>query len=1038
MKKDIAVIGVGIRCKNVSCIEDFRGILQESADLIGNFPENRIMDTIPFFNDAFNHKANGNNIALEFSKGAFLDRVDEFDHQYFKISPAEAQVMDPNQRIFLETAMSCLINAGYGGNSLKGSKTGVFVGFMPDFRPFNYKDLASRLSHHSIDMLVPPNLVSIIPTRISYFLDFRGPTICLDTSCSSSLVAVHQACLSILNNECDQAIAGGIKLNLAPFSSLPKPIIESPNGYSRVFDCMADGIGIGEGSAAILLKPLEQALIDKNLIYGVIKGSAINQDGRSTGLACPNANAQSDVLIEAWKNAEIDPNNLGYIEAHGTGTRVGDPIEIQAITVAFEHSTKYKQFCAIGSVKANIGHLYEGAGIFGFIKALASVYYGQVFPQRNFERQPNKVDLINTPLYIPMKLEKWETFNDNKRLAGVSAFGLSGTNCHIVIEEFNNQDNGNKKDIPFFKFNSKRFWFEYPDNYLEKIIHDRTPTHFELEWTPFECGTLNVPVGKKIIILHSDTERQRTFMELLKLNENEIYTMDVRQKFNTFSECQYPDYIIHLATLEIDPIVSVEQLTKSQDLGMFSLYSVLYDITRLRHEKVIEMILITEGSVQIDKETLHLPENATLTGLGKIIQREFPKIKVRAFDVDSTDENTIIKYFTNGTYPYLNAIRNGQLYTQCFSAINFTGKHKVHELKIKTNQTYLITGGTGGLGLEFAKLIAEKDKVNLLLLSKTGLVLSERKTEIINQIKRSGSSVEIIKCDIGNEKQCLYIENLIKEKYGKLSGILHAAGVPGSSFTGRQTREEFESVSKPKIEGSFNLASLAKLHSVDFFILYSSVATYFPAVGQGDYCAANSYLEAYAIKLREEGIKALCVSWVAWLETGMAFDLKSNVNTTFKAISTYSANQGLIKAFEYDISNSLVGSINFSADIASTLLSYQVLFSTHLKGMFEYYQASNVKINKEGVMIVKEVKLLGRENNVYSDVEAKLANIWGSVLGYDQIDIRENIYNLGADSLMIAIIVSDCEDIYNMNMSVFDVMNFGTIENLAESFCIKT
>lgn len=423
---DIAVIGLALDFPCASDPDTFWELLRSGKDAVRKLPYGRMNDASRYI--TYQNKSD-NEQALSHGEAAFLDEIDKFDYKFFRMSPKEASLTDPNHRLFLQTAWKALEEAGYGGNRLKGSRTGVFVGSSSEAV---YKNMIAELHASELSMALTGNIHAVLPSRLAYLLDLRGPSLVVDTSCSSSLVAVHLACQSIRNGECDTALVGGIQLHILPIRQT-KVGIESSNGRTRTFDDQSDGTGTGEGVGVVLLKPLEAALADRDHIHAVIKGSAINQDGKSMGLTAPNAVAQEEVLIRAWKEAGIDPKNIGYIEAHGTGTKLGDPIEIDGIRRAFARVTDRKQFCAIGSVKSNLGHLDNAAGIAGMIKSILALKYKQIPPTLHVRRANRSIPFEDSPVYINDQLQEWES--DNSRLCGVSSFGISGTNCHIVMEE---------------------------------------------------------------------------------------------------------------------------------------------------------------------------------------------------------------------------------------------------------------------------------------------------------------------------------------------------------------------------------------------------------------------------------------------------------------------------------------------------------------------------------------------------------------------------------------------------------------------------
>ena len=362
---DIAIIGIAAKFPGAENIEEFWNNIEVGRDCINSYPLEREKDSRPFVL----HFSSMQDGEYKYANGGYLREIDMFDNDFFKISPAEASLMDPNQRMFLQTAWNALEDAGLNKEELKESKTGVYLGYSN--APL-YSQLITKLSPDLYQMSVAGNVASIIASRISYMLDLRGPSMLIDTACSSSMVATHMACKALINGECDMAISGGVKINIAPVEGISNIGIEASSGVTKTFDDSSTGTVWGEGVAAIILKPLKKAIEDGNQIYAVIKGSAINQDGTSVGITAPNKKSQTDVICNAWKDAKIDPKTISYIEAHGTGTQLGDTVEIEALSEAFRKYTDKKQFCAIGSVKTNIGHLDAMSGMSGLIKAILS------------------------------------------------------------------------------------------------------------------------------------------------------------------------------------------------------------------------------------------------------------------------------------------------------------------------------------------------------------------------------------------------------------------------------------------------------------------------------------------------------------------------------------------------------------------------------------------------------------------------------------------------------------------------------------------
>ncbi|MDQ5909860.1 MAG: Carrier protein, partial [Pseudomonadota bacterium] len=364
----------------------------------------------------------------------FLEGFADFDARFFNIPPREAEVMDPQQRLFLESAWLALEDAGYGDQALSNRRCGVFVGV-------GSGDFTQRLMASGLDpdgLAFSGNSNAILSARIAYLLNLKGPCLAVDTACSSSLTAIHLACESLAQGSSEMALAGGVCiLSTASFYlAAGKTGMLSPRGQCRAFDQGADGFVPGEAAGALVLKPLVAALRDGDHIYGVIEGSAINQDGKTNGITAPSAPSQTALEQEVYRRFAIDPASIGYVEAHGTGTPLGDPIEVEALTRAFRAFTTERQFCALGSVKTNIGHTMSAAGVVSVIKTLLALQHRQLPPSLHFERENPVIGFADTPFFVNTELCPWQPRPGCDRLrAAVSAFGFSGTNVHLVIGE---------------------------------------------------------------------------------------------------------------------------------------------------------------------------------------------------------------------------------------------------------------------------------------------------------------------------------------------------------------------------------------------------------------------------------------------------------------------------------------------------------------------------------------------------------------------------------------------------------------------------
>ncbi|NRT80596.1 beta-ketoacyl synthase N-terminal-like domain-containing protein [Clostridium beijerinckii] len=519
--KDIAIIGMAIRSPGSKNTDEFWKKIKAGVESVGDIPSKR-----KEFNEEYLSYLGKEKGEIKFPISGYLDEIDKFDYEFFNITPKDAQLMDPNQRLFLETAWQAIEDSGYGGNRLNGSRTGVYVGFGDDS---DYLDIISHVDSESMDIAKTGNLRPVVASRLSYILNLKGPNMIIDTSCSSSLVAIHTASQALKNNECDVAIAGGVKISVLPNKNNSNLGVESKTSRTRTFDDNSDGTLWGECVGVIVIKTLKNALRDNDDIYAVIKASCLNQDGKSAGITVPSQVAQENALVDTWNSANIDPSTLTYIETHGTGTRLGDPIEIRGITNAFRKFTKKNQICAIGSLKPNIGHTVHASGVASVIKVILMMNNKQIPPLTNFDVANKNINFEDTPIYVNNYLKDID--NEEFIRCGISSFGLSGTNAHMVLEKSLKTKKVDSLDIN--KYNvltlsakSKKSLENLIDKYMEKISDLKSKNMRDV------CFSANVGRGHynyRIAILFKNFDELYECLKSIKGNEIEhnlesIYT----------------------------------------------------------------------------------------------------------------------------------------------------------------------------------------------------------------------------------------------------------------------------------------------------------------------------------------------------------------------------------------------------------------------------------------------------------------------------------------------------------------------------------
>lgn len=1522
-KRDIAIIGIAGRFPSAATVDEFWENLRQGRDCVKEFPQYRRADV--------DRILTGRGLRpeeIQYYEGAYFDEVDKFDYGFFRLSPKEAALMDPNQRIFLEETWKAVEAAGYGGNKLKGSRTGIYVGFSSDFGE-SYANLIRECEPTATDLALPGNIKSIIASRIAYILDLKGPSITVDTACSSALTAVHLACQGIRNGECELAIAGGIKVNLLPVKGLEEGLgIEASEGRAKTFDDTSDGTGFGEGAAVVVLKPLKKALEDNDHIHAIIKGSAVNQDGASVGITAPNSMAQEDVIIRAWKDAGINPETISFIEAHGTGTKLGDPIEIEGISMAFEKYTRRKQFCAIGSLKSNMGHPDHAAGILGLAKAVMAIEHKELPPTLHFKKPNRKIDFTGSPVYVNDRLVKWNEDAYPMR-CGISSFGLSGTNCHLILEEFvkgssplelkqskeanklqiialsaksenvlmdlvkkyhsylnsedgiqsdledichtadtcrghynyrlaliigskselqgrlnelinkgieNNpamavffgrhkivtsdvqkktdfdvtskdirelthaadscikelqaersqagmkqlcsiyvhggqvyweelyKDNCRKKVLlPVYPFERKRCWVSEPKPKQPHIAEKTEILHPLLEsriiesmdadiyetvysvgkhWVLNEhrvagsCvvpGTTYLELAREIgnqyyrgeaielkdilflspLIVNGDEHRRvQTIVrnkvdfiefevisreaasknwikhaegvickdveanqpseyylsEIIKtmgeveiidyrnimtdgvdggprfknmkkiymgVNEAlaylelpEIYTGDLKEyllhpalmdsavnmanhsignglylplsfkkikiwgntpagiysylrkrsvdvenpetavfditilneagkvlveiegftikkvhraelnklagdrsnfykigwtkkavakiksdfdsglnlifkdlhgfseelsgklanlnkkviqvelgdHFRKISDEEYivgssqEDYdkliravngstisrIYHFSSMNYDKEISeINDLKAELNRGVFSVFWLTRAMLNNGKNEKTEIYLISDLVNEVTFGEKHInPNAAALFGLGSVISEEYPKFRVRCIDIDeNTSAQDILSESEANEHFYLAAYRDGNRFVEEFreaETAELTGK----EVKIKGNGVYLITGGLGGIGLEIGKFLSQKNKVKLCLISRSKLPDVEKWDEILEKaenkklcrsiagikaIEAAGSEVVAYSADISNMEKIDFILKDIRQKFQKIDGIIHCAGIAGDGFLIRKAASVFESVLSPKIYGAWILDNLTKKDQLDFFVLFSSISSIFGAEGQGDYAAANAYLDSYAAYRNKSGRRTLSINWPQWKETGMAVDFGVSDTGLFKGLTNYTAIKALDELLGSSVSKIIPAELNYDV-IASSVNVLPMAVSENIgKALAKINEKQSA--GKEPRISDRsrfEVILSGTDNGDGTEIERKLAEAWGNVLGVREIDVSDNFYDLGGDSVRATRLLKELEKDFEGVIDISDIFTYPTISDMSNYITSKS
>lgn len=468
-ERKVAIIGAACRFPGSDNLEHFWDNLEHGRHLISEVSPDRWKLT-DFYHPDHNVKNKS------YSKwGGFLNDIYSFDAAYFGISEVDALMMDPHHRMLLEITEELFCNAGYRRDELSNTKMGVYIGGGES--SYVRKNTAD-LPDDSLKRLIVNIIPNMMAARVSDFYNLKGPSQTIDTACSSSLVAVHQACQAIYNGECGLAVAGGVELLIDPYLHIgfSKAEVLSDDDRSYVFDEKAQGFVLGEGVGAVLLKSFDAAVRDGDCILGVILGSAVNNDGHTPGIIIPSLEGQKDVIREALTRSGVTPDSISYLEAHGTGTLLGDPIEVRAATQVYREFTNERQYCAVGSVKSNLGHLLRAAGVAGLIKVILALQNKGIPPTLNCTKPHPRFGFGESPFYPAATFQKWPERNAPRR-AAISSFGFGGTNCHMILEEYPNQQPAVlRRVLPSPRFHRQYYRWGYPiksgDGYLLNLLEN--------------------------------------------------------------------------------------------------------------------------------------------------------------------------------------------------------------------------------------------------------------------------------------------------------------------------------------------------------------------------------------------------------------------------------------------------------------------------------------------------------------------------------------------------------------------------------------
>jgi acyl transferase domain-containing protein/acyl carrier protein len=963
VREPVAIVGIGCRFPGgVRGPEAFWAKLLAGFDAVREVPPERW--PVDAYYDA-NPDAPGK---IYTRQGAFLDEVDRFDAGFFGISPREAASMDPQQRLLLETAWEALEHAGIPPPELAGTSAGVFVGLTA----IDYVKLVCGADLRRIDAYAATgNVANIAAGRLSYFFGLRGPAVTLDTACSSSLVAVHLACQSLRAGESSLALAAGVNLILAPDNSVAvaRARMLSPGGSCRAFDAAADGYVRGEGCGVVVLKLLSRARADGDRILAVVRGSAVGQDGARSGLTVPNGPAQAALIRRALAGAGAAPAEVGYLEAHGTGTALGDPIEAEALAAVFGGDPQRRAPLVLASLKTNLGHMESAAGIGGLIKAVLAVGHGEIPPHLHFQRENPEVHLAKIPARIPTETLLWPA-SSGRRLAGISSFGSCGTIAHVLVEDapeapvagaggglagwlllsaksepalhelagrtaawlaalppdspvgdicwtaaagrahFSHRlavcgataaaltaalvehaapppDSpgaryregappdlaamfgawrGRRVTLPSYPFARDRHWVgpgEGPPRESGPVSapaggsdaakpapeREASDCFLEIAWRPASLLP-NPPLPtqpQRWAVIGGGAFGAALVQRLLACGQEAVSAASPSHPFGK------PDRLINLQPL--DSPASLPDALALVQAGRGRLWTV----TRGAQ---------AAGGVVPDREA------AALWGLLRVLPVEQPGRWGGLVDLDPAEPlaaqaDALWSALTTGSREDQLAWRGGRWLAARLAPRPAADRAAAEAFQPARAGAWLITGGLGGLGWTVAEWLVARGVRELLLLGRSGADAVRR--QALEEWKRQGVRAVPVAADCADAPALERALSAWRTGGGaRFGGVCHVAGAWQDAPLADLDSAGLDAVWRPKVGGARALERALASDPVGQWIYFSAFSALLPALGQGNYAAANAWLDAQARAQRAGGARALALDWGPWSEAGFA------------------------------------------------------------------------------------------------------------------------------------------------------------------------
>ncbi|MDP2320778.1 MAG: SDR family NAD(P)-dependent oxidoreductase [Acidobacteriota bacterium] len=865
----VAVIGIGCHFPgNSDSPESFWHTLTSGKDAVGPPPPGRFP------------------ASRQAARAGYVRDLFRFDADFFGVSAAEARSLDPQQRLLLEAAWHALEDAGINPQSLTDSDTGVFVGVSAvDYAPQVYGAPGGP------DRFAATGTsAAIIANRLSYFLNVHGPSLTIDTACSASLVAVHQACQALRAGDCHLAIVGGVNALVSADVTgvLERAAMLSPTGQCRPFHAAADGYVRGEGCGLVVLKPLSAARRDGNRVLAVIRGSAVGQDGRSNGLSAPNGEAQRRVICGAIARARIDPSEVEYVEAHGTGTPLGDPIEINALAACYARTGAA---CHIGAVKATIGHLEGAAGIAGLIATVLALQH-DAMPALDVDRTNPHAALDGTGLTLTAGLTPWPK-RDQPRIAAVSSFGFGGTLAHVIVsDDPAGRGLPQAVPLPLHRFGGRQHRVEAGDRSpllqalaagrIDEVVAQVMADDRELGGDPATLTDLVAALAavhrRQLGVDHGDrpgtyvtewiaadlpatpavTERPCLLVGDSPLVAAAIDRAGLRRVTELPTATGGPPALV----IVHEPSIGDEAPDRK---AMALAERIVETLRRVEASGAAARCwVITDSAVPVQAGDPVRLEGACAWGLGKSAALELPQLWGGLIDVpagfDAADADRVIAALTAAGDEDQLALRGRRWFVPRLMAV--AARDGAAPLALRDDAVYWIVGGTGALGRHALAALLENGARHVVLSGR-----GERMPEALRD--RVPAGVRFVRGDVASLDDGRRVLAEIDATGLPLAGVIHAAGVAHECPITGLTADAVREVAGSKVAGGWNLHLLTRDRALDFFVCFSSISAVWGSAGQAHYAAGNHFLDSLCEHRRRLNLPGLAIGWGPWAGGGM-------------------------------------------------------------------------------------------------------------------------------------------------------------------------